>query len=432
MSIMKLPYGNQSVQLSLPSGMKSTPIVYEGAAFYDGTDPAAIYAAEQEILLAAMHKPVGTPPLHDMYRAGQQVVILVSDGTRLAPSCRFLPLLIASLETRGMHASDLTIVVALGSHRRHTQGELQALVGRAVYEKYEVVNHSSRWEDCKLLGWTSRGTPVALNSRVVEADLVIATGGIEPHRMAGMSGGIKALFPGCAAAASITHNHHLGMEATEKPGDIRNPVHADMLEVLRFQPVHFLLNVIVDHERRILAAVAGDCMQAHAYGCQLVKKLFFTKVETQHDLVLVSAGGSPKDVHLYQALKAFQNAADFTRPGGSIVCVAECPEHYGNGHFQQLIQSSATVADMDQRVRTMYQLGAHKAITLHKLVQRFALYLYSAMPPSLVEACEIIPIVQLADLEALIHDMWASRYLDPTFSSAWMPFGSITYSSGLT
>jgi len=282
------------------------------------------------------------------------------------------------------------------------------------------MNHSSLPEDCLPLGHTARGTPVEINKAVVEAEFRIVTGNIEPHALVGISGGAKALFPGTASARAIEHNHSLSQHYTAALGDPNNAIRADLEDVLQHVPVHFMLNVIVDHERKLLGAVAGDVIAAHRAGLELVRQVFFVDVPHFYDWVIVSPGGHPKDAQLYQSVKALKNAAAITKPGGAILLLARCEEHYGNGTLQTWIETIQDRAVMTQKLKQSFVLGAHKIEHIDHVLQQHDVYMYSEMPPAVVQLIGMHPV---SNLETFLAEHLALSSL----RIAVLPYGGMTF-----
>lgn len=355
-----------------------------------------------------------------MAAGSKRAVILISDGTRLCPSRLFLPALLGALNQGGIPDDRIRIVVALGLHRKHTDTELQQLVGEEVFRRVPVINHSALPEDCVALGTTSRGTPIEINRLVVEADLLIATGNIEPHRLVGVSGGVKALIPGTASKRCIESNHALSQRYKATLGDPDNPIHRDLEEVLDFVPIHFLFNVIANHRQELLEAYSGELIPTHRRGLEAARKRFFVPVTKQYDILLASTGGFPKDLQLYQAIKTLQNASAFTKPGGSIVLLARCEELFGNGIFQYWVETIRDRATILRKLNEQFVMGAHKIAQIDQIVSKHTVYLYSDMPEPLTELAGFIPVRDLAQLVAsVIHN--------ENCEVALMPHGALTF-----
>ncbi|CAG7648803.1 Lactate racemase [Paenibacillus solanacearum] len=408
-----LRYGTTTLSVSIPQAYDTITYVAHDRDMPD----------EQSSLQRIRHAlevPIGSSPLRELAAGKTSAVILVSDGTRLCPTPLLLGPLLEELNAAGIADHAIDIVVALGLHRKHTAEELERLVGAEAYRRIRVHNHSPLDEDCVHVGTTSFGTPVEINRLVAEASLRIATGNIEPHALVGVSGGVKAMIPGVASHRCIEANHGLSLQVKAVPGDPDNAIHHDLEQSLAFVPVHFLLNVIVDHDRHVLHAVAGHIIDAHRAGVSEAAKLFVVPIKKRYDVVVVSAGGAPKDRQLYQSLKALRNAASIAKPGGTLILVAECPEMLGNGIFQFWID---TITDRDRMVAMLKQsfvVGAHKILHMDEILRSHKVYLHSSMPEHVTELLGFVPA---PDVEAVI----ASELRPPDATIAVMPFGALTY-----
>jgi nickel-dependent lactate racemase len=410
LSIYHLPYGRETVSFSLPE--------HTTVKWFDYN--SANEKAESDQIKRALAFPIGSRPLHEIARNRQNAVILISDRSRLCPSHLFLGALLNELHTAGLADGQIKIIVALGMHRKQTEEELCELVGEPIYKRFKIVNHSSLQEDCIRMGITSRGTPIEINAMVAAADLVIATGNIEPHRLTGTSGGIKALVPGVASHLTIESNHALSQQYQSNPGQANSPLREDLEEALTFIPVDFLFNLIINHKQEILGAVAGDIILAHRAGAKIATDCFFSSSET-YDLVIASAGGFPKDMQLYQAIKGLQNASDFANPKGNIVWVARCEEIFGNGLFQYWVETIQNQDRITQMLQEKFILGPHKLLTIQPILQKHRVYLYSDIPKPLVTLLGFKPIENLQEtLHALMTE-------NPKQSAVILPHAALTF-----
>ncbi len=401
-------YGRKTVSFHLPDAKKVTEVSYRKDKI----------GAEDEQIQRALAHPIGSPRLRELAQGKRSAVILISDMSRLSPSYKFLPMLLEELVQGGLDFSTIKVAVALGMHRKQTEKELCQLVGEQVYSQVEVLNHSALPEDCVHVGTTTLGTPLEIFRPVVEADLRIATGNMEPHGLAGLSGGVKALMPGVCSQRSIQHNHAFSRQWKVQPGEVENPIRKDMEETLQFLPIHFLFNTVVDHQREILEAVAGDVLEAHRHLAEKAKQRFLVPVAQSFDAVIVSAGGHPKDLQLYQAVKTLQNASKLVKPGGKILLIAECKEMFGNGLFQYWVETVQDAARIAQMMEKEFVLGAHKMMHIHEILKQHAVYLFSEIPDSTVELLGFHPV---SDLQASVTQ-WAESE-----SLALMPYGALTF-----
>lgn len=354
---VRLPFGRGAVVLDVPArnliGVVKPQVVEEtvgGAA----------------AVLEALEHPIGAPRLRDLARSGQKVAILTSDLTRPCPSDVLLPSVLDELNAAGVADRDMMVVIGLGLHRPMTAQELRAAVGEGVFNRVRVLNHDAN--QCERLGVTRAGTPVEFFRPVVEADLRVCLGNLEFHYFVGYSGGAKAIFPGCASEASVTANHAMMVRPEAAAGRLEgNPVRADIEEAVAMVGVDFILNVLVDGAHQVVAAVAGDVTEAHRKGCAWVAERGKAPVRERADIVLVSAGGYPKDVNLYQAQKALDNAFYAVREGGILILVAECTEGCGNRIFEEWMTQGDPPQRLLRRIQERFVLGGHKAAAVARV-----------------------------------------------------------------
>ncbi|WP_426450581.1 nickel-dependent lactate racemase [Paenibacillus sp. S-38] len=410
-----LRYGRGTAALDIPSSKAWDSLTYPG------TDRAASPQLSLERIRRSLAHPLASPPLREAAAGHSRAVILISDGTRPCPNRLMLPLLLQELTAAGIADEQVDIVVALGAHRRHTEKELIELVGEEIADRVRIHNHSSDPEDCVFVGTTKLGTPVEINRLVAEAPFRIATGNIQPHALAGISGGAKALVPGAASRRTIEYNHGLSLKYPGKAGKADNPLYADMVEAQSFTPIHFILNVILNHENEVLDSFAGDLVETHRSGARLAARYFLLPVRELYDVVVVSAGGAPRDLQLYQALKSLRNAAAFTRPGGKVLLIAECREMLGSGVLQDWLETMPDLQRSTNALKEHFVLGAHKLLHVEEIVNRVQVHLYSSLSPHWVD---LLGFSTISD-----PNEWLRRTLaeQSDLSLAVMPFGSLTF-----
>jgi lactate racemase len=386
---VSLPYGEGAIHAGAPA--VNLLGVYQIAAQQSVADEATL-------LHEALAHPIGSARLREIAAPGQRVAIVISDLTRPCPAEKMLPAVLDDLNDAGVRDADITVISALGLHRPMSEAELEVAVGPAIYRRVSVVNHDPA--DTIHLGQTTRGTPVELFRPLVEADVRVCLGNLEFHYFAGFSGGAKAILPGCASRAAINANHSMMVQPEAAAGRIAgNPVRADLEEGAALLGCDFILNVIVDEHHRIVDAVAGHMTEAHRAGCEMVERRGRVTLPERADIVLVSAGGYPKDVNLYQAQKALDNAAYAVRDGGVIILLAECREGFGNATFERWLREARTPADLLAWIQREFVLGGHKAAAVGAVLQRAAVYLISDMPAESVSACGMSPF---ADVETAL------------------------------
>lgn len=331
----------------------------------------------------ALDHPIGTKKLEEIVRKGEKIVIITSDITRPMPSSIVLPPVLRRLESAGVEKEDITIVFALGAHRSHTVEEMKYLLGEAIYHQYRVVDSDEH--DVVCMGMTKRKTPVDITRIVAEADRRICLGNIEYHYFAGYSGGAKAIMPGVSTREAIARNHSAMVEAFAVAGQLdRNPVRKDLEEALQYCPADFIVNVVLNEKKEIVYAVAGDIIEAHRRGCELLDGFYLSSIDELADIVIVSQGGFPKDLNVYQTQKALDNAKHAVRPGGIIILVGACQEGLGDEVFERWIEEATSAQSVISRLREHFELGGHKAAAIALVEQMADVYLVSELPDSTV------------------------------------------------
>ena len=285
--------------------------------------------------LKALDHPTDAPPLKEIVKPNDTVAITVSDITRSwQKNASTLSLLIDYLNQAGVPDSRITVIIAVGNHRLNTEAEFVEICSQNVCHRIKVVNHDARdTANMVNLGKTSRGTEVALNRLVVEADKVILTGGVVYHFMVGYGGGRKSVVPGVASLRTIQQNHLWSLGPTlgsgSNPlcgnGNTRgNPQHEDAMEVAAFLKPDFLINVVTNFEDEIAGVFTGNWVSAWLEATALVDQMCRVGIEEKADIVIASAGGFPRDINLYQTTKTIENARCALKKGGVAVILAEC------------------------------------------------------------------------------------------------------------
>ena len=368
----------------------------------------------------ALEHPIGSPRLRELAKPGQKVVIVTSDISRPLPSYDVLPSVLDELYAGGVKREDITAVLALGSHRHHTEEEQRRLVGERCWSEVRV--EDSTPEDCVSMGVTSRGTPVDISRTVAEADFRICLGNIEFHYFAGYSGGAKAIMPGCSTPEAIQRNHSMMVSEDACAGRLAgNPIRLDIEEAVTFCPVDFIVNAVLDEHKHIVYAVAGDVTKAHREGCAYLDRMYRKPIPHRADIVLVSQGGAPKDANLYQTQKALDNAKHAVKKDGTIIVIGACNEGLGSAKFEEWLTQSPSAHSMVERIGRDFQLGGHKAAAIGMVLENARIDLVSEMEDDFVRSIFLNPqpSAQRAFDEAM------ERYgADATVIA--MPFGGAT------
>lgn len=373
----------------------------------------------RQVIENAIHNPIGSKRLGEIVKPGEKIVIITSDITRPIPSYLVLPPVLEELERAGVAKSDITIVFALGIHRSHTEAEKEKLVGSDVYQNYRCIDSVGNFLH---IGVGKNGTPYEVHETVVNADRRICLGNIEFHYFAGFSGGAKAIMPGVSTAAAIQANHRHMIHDAAAAGRLEgNPVRDDIDEVLNFIKVDFIVNVVLDEAKKIVFAVAGHPLEAHRAGCQKLETMYRIEIPEKADIVVVSPGGFPKDINLYQAQKALDNAKHAVKTGGKILWVASAKEGLGEDTFEEWMLGHEKLEDMIAHIRREFVLGGHKAAAIALVDQIADIYLYSDLPADFVRSLHFHPV---ADLQATFDELLNAAGENATVIA--MPFGGAT------
>ena len=317
------------------------------------SDAPALSDLDQKLEEALAH-PIGGLALRQLARGRSDACIVISDITRPVPNAKILPPMLRILEEEGIAREDITILVGTGLHRPNEGEELVQLVGEEIACSYRIVNHKARERDTlTYLGDTSGGAPIWIDTLYVESDLKIATSLIEPHLMAGYSGGRKAICPGLMGVDTmrILHGPKLLSHANAAEGIIEgNPFHRQALEVAQRAGVDFTLNVAMNERREVTGIFAGDLEKAHAEGVSFVQIQNGAMLSEPVDMVVTSSAGLPLDLTFYQAVKGLTAALPIIKEGGTVLIVARCDEGIGGPEFTDLLFNTTSVETFAQRL----------------------------------------------------------------------------------
>ncbi|HOU29476.1 MAG TPA: nickel-dependent lactate racemase [Thermoleophilia bacterium] len=387
---ISVPYGEGALEAVLPDGLDVT-VIGPGCGLGEEVAPpvAPSAADEQAEIRRALAEPIGAPRLSELAAAARTAAVVVSDVTRPCPSHRILPALLEELSP--LRPEQISILFALGGHRPHSPEEQVRLVGE------EVARSGVRLLDletsrCRPVGTTSRGTRLEVFEPYLDADLRVCVGNIEYHYFAGFSGGAKAVVPGLCSYAAISDNHSMMLAPTARAGIMEgNPVREDIDEAAEMIGIDFILNVLLDEEKRIWHAVAGHFLAAHRAGAEVYDRRCDLRIAEAADVVIASPGGRPKDINLYQAQKTLDNVSGAVKDGGVIVLVARCPEGFGQRVFEEWMTGMGRPQVLIDRIRREFVLGGHKAAAVAGLLDRADVYLVSEFPDDVVRRMCMTP-----------------------------------------
>ncbi|MDA8226348.1 MAG: nickel-dependent lactate racemase [Desulfitobacterium hafniense] len=325
---VSLRYGRGEITFAIPEEQVLCEII--GKEYPPLTDVSAT-------VRQALERPIDSPPLREIVKPGEKVVITVSDITRAWQKMPLvLPEVLNALNAGGVPDSDISIIIVLGQHRQNTEEEFRLLCGEDVFRRVNIVNHHARdTENMVYLGKTSRGTEVSINRIVAEADRIILTGGVIYHYMVGYGGGRKSVIPGFSSIKTIQQNHLWALGAELGSGSDPysasaitrgNATHEDMMEIAGFVKPDFIVNMVPTPDGEFAGIFAGNWVSAWTDGTKLVDEIYGVKIPALADIVIATAGGFPKDINLYQTGKTMDNAVQAVKKGGVVILLSECPD----------------------------------------------------------------------------------------------------------
>ncbi|MEM2969087.1 MAG: nickel-dependent lactate racemase [Candidatus Bathyarchaeia archaeon] len=330
----------------------------------------------------ALREPIGSKRLSEIAKPEHKVAIVVDDFTRSTPSHAMILPVLAELNAAGVKDENVTVIFGCGTHRAVKPEEAASLLGEEALKRVKAISHDCKAPDLVYVGKTKTyDNKVYLNRVFAEADVKVLLGDVGFHYYAGYGGGRKSVLPAVAGAETIQHNHAMLLHASARTGVLEgNPVHVDMTEAARLAKVDFILNVVTNSKDEIVKAFAGDLELAFNEAVKLVDEMYRVPVDQRADIVVVSAGGYPTDIDLYQAYKAVDNALEVAKRNGVIILVAECVEGHGNAVFYDWMARLGDLKKVEHEIKRNFVMGGHKAYYLLRALQRHQIILVSSMP----------------------------------------------------
>ncbi len=385
----KIPYDKTHLTLTLPAPWSAEVIA-------PATPP--LPPDPQRTIEQALDVPLGARRLLD-YTGAHSAAIAISDKTRPVPHALLLPPLLARIEALGLPPEAITLIIATGTHLPMPPDDFARVVPPDILARYPVTSHNiDDTANLAYLGETARQTPVWINRRFVEADLRVVVGNIEPHQFMGFSGGAKCAAIGLAGHRTIDHNHAMLSHPDARLGCYdANPMRQDVEDIGEMAGVHFALNSILDRQKRLVTALFGTPRTLMQQGIRQTRAICQVPVTAPFDLLVTAPGGAPKDINLYQAQKAFGHAAPVTKPGGTVILVAACPEGTGSTGYERWILDpeaglTSHAAVLERFKREGFRIGPHKAFQIARDAQRVRLLLVSEMSEDFTRRLLIEPV----------------------------------------
>ncbi len=426
--VYRVPYGKDEIAFTLPPGMRGAVVTSKSVEPLDDVEAA---------IAEALRKPVDAPPLRELAQTGEAAsltaCIVFTDITRASPDQLLVPALLRELEAAGVHDEDVTLLCGIGMHRPSTRAEKIAKLGQDVVERYRVIDNQPQNPDALVdLGLTEGGVPVSAHRAAVEADLLLATGLVEPHQYAGYSGGRKTVAVGAAGEPLIAHTH--GPAFVDDPhtrlGRIAgNPFHEAITEAARRAGLDFILNVVLDDEKRVVRVLAGEPVETHRRLVEFARSVYEVAIPQQYDVVIGGAG-YPKDANLYQASRAgsylFFAPTPVVRPGGFLIIPAPCQEGAGEGVGEQrFLEAMRDAPDVEailcEAREHGYPPGQQRAFVMAKVLEEARVVIVGSACPEVVSACKMTPAATMDEALAL-----AARELGENLDVLIVPHALLT------
>lgn len=390
---IKMDYGKTGLMVDLPSDKVIGPLEIKNAI---------PLANQSQAISDALANPIGSKPLADIAKGKKTACILICDITRPVPNKVILPQILKTIEDAGVPRSGITILIATGLHRPNEGEELVELVGEDIAKNYRVENHHGKESsEHDFLGTTPKGVPVYIDSRYIKAELKITTGLIEPHLMAGYSGGRKVICPGIAGIETVKVWH--GPKFLEHPnadcGIVEgNPVHEENTYIALMSGCDFIVNVCVDGNRQITWAGAGDMIKAWEAGVSFVRQVVRVAIKEPVDIVLTSCAGYPLDITWYQAVKGLIGALPILKKGGTIILVASLSEGLGSPEFQQVLSENPDLKAFKKRIleTDYFVMDQWQLEEFAKVIEKCKVKVFSTgLDHSILSKCHVTPITSV-------------------------------------
>ena len=408
MHTFNLPFGKEKIKLELPEEQVAGVLVSHAHEY-------KAPKSEAELVADALANPIGSPKLSDLAKGKKNCVIISSDHTRPVPSHVIMPQLLAELR-KGNPDIDITILIATGMHRATTKEELIAKYGKEIAEHEKFVIHVSRNdEDMVSVGTLPSGGDCRINKVAANADLLISEGFIEPHFFAGMSGGRKSVLPGIASKVTVLANHcsEFINSPHARTGILQgNPIHEDMLYAAKAAKLAFICNVVIDADKKVIAAFAGDREKAHYAGADFEMKLAGVK-PVPADIVITTNGGYPLDQNIYQSVKGMTAAEATCKEGGVIIDVSSCSDGHGGEDFYNNLKNAESIQKaMDEilaRGRNETVFDQWEAQILMRRLLKFTIIMVTEAPQQMVEDMHMKYVASVDDALAMAKEVLAKK-----------------------
>jgi len=401
---MKLKYGKEEIRL---------PIEDKNIIKILNLEKQGVLLNPENRLKELLKNPIGCPSLRELVfqKKASKILIIVNDITRPTPYEIILPPLLDELQQTGIKKENITFMVATGIHRSNSPEEIKEMFGENIVSAYKFINHDCDDSHQKDLGNLKSGNNLWVNPIISDIDFIITTGVIVPHYFAGFSGGRKSILPGICGRKTIESNHAQMVHPNARAGNLKgNPVHQEMQEAAEKVGVDFNINVVTDENHKIVEIVAGELLASWQQGVEVCKQIYICPIKKKADVAIVSPGGYPKDINVYQAQKALNNAYQAVKPGGTIILLAECSEGYGEPTFEKWVEEANAPDDIIERLKKKFVLGGHKAYAIARAVKEVEVILISSLPPEKAYKLYFIPMEDISQTTEYVKEKYGEDF----------------------
>lgn len=408
MANIKFPFGKEKLSIDI-ADERLKSILTSSLHGYKPLD------TEENLVKTAMASPIGSERLCDMAKGKNKVVIIASDHTRPVPSKVIIPFMLAEIR-KGNPNADITILIATGCHRGTTRDELVAKFGEEIVASEKIYVHDcEETEKYAKLGKLPSGGECIVNKIAVEADLLVAEGFIEPHFFAGYSGGRKSVLPGICSKETVLANHCAEFIHSRyaRTGILENnPIHLDMIWAARAAKLAYIVNVVINEDKKVVYAVAGDVQRAHEAGCAFLSKYCGAKA-VESDIVISTNGGYPLDQNIYQSVKGMTAAEAAVREGGVIIMLAKANDGTGGEEFYRCMNVDKTPSEIyaDVMTRGRNETVGDQWMTqiLSRILMRASVVYVSEAPEEIVRGFHMIPARTLEEAMTISEEILGNK-----------------------
>lgn len=392
-----LPYGKEKMTVDIDEN----EFLFNGE-FVSDAHKFKNELPQEEIVIKSLENPIGSPRLKELAKGKKNIVIIASDHTRPVPSRYMMPAMLKEIR-EGNPDADITILISTGCHRETTKEELIGKFGEDIVKNEKIVIHDCDDKNMADLGLLPSGGRLIINKVAVDADLLVSEGFIEPHFFAGFSGGRKSVLPGVASRTTVLANHcsKFIADSNSRAGVLEgNPIHRDMIYAGKKANLAFIVNVVIDADKNIIACYSGDIEKAHEEGCAFVKELAGIDV-TKSDIVITTNGGYPLDQNAYQSVKSMTAAEVAVNVGGVVIELSKCNDGHGGQSFYDTFDNEKSVRQiMDEFLAVPMEetiVDQWESQILARILLKSTVIMVSDMPDEMVKTLRMVPAKDVND-----------------------------------